>query len=510
MGTLAWFGTIVLVLALLALGLILIAGRGGRLPTAGVLRMARLSRFAAGFSASWMGAKIRRVVANKERRIQIDEAARERNAKRLADTMGNMKGAFMKLGQMLSFITDALPKEYQTSLALLQAEAPPLDFPTIRDALETELGKPLERAFADFDEKPIAAASIGQVHRATLPDGRMVAVKVQYPGIAQAIRSDLANVGMLYRMIGVLYPALDPKPVVDELRTRIGEELDYIYEAQNQRNFRQLYHGHPVFRIPEVIDSYTTQRVLTSEFINGERFATLSELPQSQRNRYGEILYRFAFGTTLRFRAFNGDPHPGNYLFDEQGRIVFLDFGLTKYFPASMIKPWRQAVLAYMRKDRQEFAAQLIKLAFVRSDTDVSPGTLYDYFTYFYDCWRTDREFTFTDEYNAKSFEMIFKPKGEFEGIQKKLNMPQDFVFINRIQWGVMSLLAKLDACANWHQIHCEYMLGSSPATEIGEQIADWRKQWLGEKKLAHRELYLTASGLNNEEPGGFPVCASA
>ena len=245
MGTFAWIAVVLGALAVIAIVLIVIAGRGGRLPTVGILRMARLSRLAAGISASWLGAKIRRLFAGKEKRPRIDEATRERNAKRLADTMGNMKGAFMKLGQMLSFVTDALPKEYQSSLAMLQAEAPPLDFPTIRDALESELGKPLERAFADFDEEPIAAASIGQVHRATLPDGRVVAVKVQYPGIAKAINSDLANVGVLYRMIGLMYPSLDPRPVVEELRERIGEELNYVHEAQNQENFQRLYRGHP-------------------------------------------------------------------------------------------------------------------------------------------------------------------------------------------------------------------------------------------------------------------------
>ena len=175
-----------------------------------------------------------------------------------------------------------------------------------------------------------------------------------------------------------------------------------------------------------------------------------------------------------------------------------------------MIKPWRLAVLAYMREDRREFANRLTELSFVQPDTTISPEMLYDYFTYFYDCWRVDRDFTFTDEYNAKSFEMIFKPKGQFEGIQKKLNMPRDFVFINRIQWGVMSILAKLDACANWHQIHREYMHGAEPSTPMGIEIAAWRRSWLDSNGLQERELFLSPSGLNDENPGDFPFCASA
>lgn len=506
-------GVILIALAIAsatAIALMFVAGRGGRIPAFGLLRMARLSRLAAGFSTSWFGAKLRRLFASGENKTRIDAAARERNAERLASAMGNMKGAFMKLGQMMSFVTDAMPTEYQTMLKTLQAEAPPLDFPTIRDALESELGKPLERAFAEFEVEPIAAASIGQVHRARLPDGREVAVKVQYPGIARAIKSDLANAGILYRMIGLMYPGLDPKPVVEELRGRIYEELDYLHEAQSQENFRQLYAGHPFFRIPEIVTEYSSARVLTSEFVSGRRFDEIAAEEQSVRNRYSEILYRFVFGTTLRFRAFNGDPHPGNYLFDDEGRIVFLDFGLTKYFPAEMIKPWRSALHAYMEEDKAAFRERLTELSFVTPKTDIAAETLYDYFTYFYDCWRLDRDFTFTDEYNAKSFEMIFKPKGQFEGLQKKLNMPRDFVFVNRIQWGVMSILAKLDATGNWHKIHREYMFGDSPSTAMGEEIAAWREGWNAKMGLGGREIFVSESGLNDEDLGNFPPCRSA
>ncbi len=506
--------TLVLIAAAVILAatlvLVIVAGRGGRIPAFGALRMARMSRLAAGFSASWFGAKVRRVFARGPARERLDAAARQRNAERLASAMGNMKGAFMKLGQMMSFVTDAVPKEYQAMLATLQAEAPPLNFPMIRDAVETQLGRPLERAFAEFDVEPIAAASIGQVHRARLPDGREVAVKVQYPGIARAIKSDLNNVGVLYRMLALMYPALDPKPVVAELRGRIYEELDYAHEAQNQRNFRQLYSGHPFFRIPKVIEEYSTDRILTSEFIDGRRLSDIEALDQAERDRYGEILYRFVFGTTLRFRAFNGDPHPGNYLFDADGKIVFLDFGLTKYFPSAMIKPWRNALLAYMADDKAGFSERLTELSFISPERAVPAEMLYDYFTYFYDCWRLDRDFTFTKEYNAKSFEMIFKPTGPFAGMQKKLNMPRDFVFINRIQWGVMSILASLDATGNWHRIHREYMFGEPPSTAMGEEIAAWRSKWTDEMKLKGRELFLGESGLNDENHGNFPMCWSA
>ena len=159
------------------------------------------------------------------------------------------------------------------ALASLQASAPPMDFALLRAVAEEELGRPLERAFARFDDKPLASASIGQVHRATLPSGEEVAVKIQYPGVADAIRADLGNAALLYRLISPMYPGVDTRSVVDELRGRIIEELDYAREADNQRTFASLYEGHPFIRIPRVHASHSTARVLTTEFVDGRRFA---------------------------------------------------------------------------------------------------------------------------------------------------------------------------------------------------------------------------------------------
>lgn len=509
MGWLAWTAVIAGALALLMIAAMLLLGRAGvRSGRAG--RVAQLSRLAAGFSASWLGARLRRLFARGERRERIDEATRQRNARRLADTMGDMKGAFMKLGQMMSFVSDAIPAEYREMLQSLQADAPPLDFPSIRDVIETELDRPLERAFAGFDEEPLAAASIGQVHRATLPDGREVAVKVQYPGIATAIAADLSNVGMLYRIIGMMYPALDPVGVVDELRDRLNEELDYALEARSQSAFAELYRGHPFINVPDVVAGYSTGRLLTSELVSGEGFAAAENAGQGDRDRYSEVLYRFVFGSSLRFRVFNGDPHPGNYMFHPGGKITFFDFGLTKYFPADMIGDWRRAVLAYLAGDRAGFRERLVALDFLEPDSEVTADLLYDYFGYFYECWRSDRDFTFTREYNAKSFAMIFSPRGQFEGLQKRLNMPRHFVFVNRIQWGVMSILATLGASGNWHRIHREYLYGEAPSTEVGEAIAAWRERWLADRGLSGRDVYLSPAGVTDQEPDDFPSCLSA
>ncbi len=466
------------VLAVLGLVGLVFLGQSRRRITAGRLgRMARVGRLSARLSTSWFGAKLRRLVTRPSKRAAYDEARRKADAELVTRTMGQMKGAFMKLGQMMSFVGDGLPEEYRRAMASLQTSAPPMDFALLRDIAEHELGRPLERAFARFDEEPLAAASIGQVHRARLPSGREVAVKIQYPGVADAIRADLSNMAAIYRMTALMYPALDPKPVIAELKSRLGEELDYSNEAENQKKFSRLYRDHPYIRIPEVVDDYSTQMVLTSEYIDARRFDDVLADSDDERTRWGEILYRFVFGSIIRHGVFNGDPHPGNYLFDDDGRVVFLDFGCVKHFPDPMMDAWMRLVKAHLAGKPDEFHSLAVALGFLKSDAEIASDILYDYFGYFYEPFATDREFAFTREYNAKSLGMVFRPTGRFAGLQKRLNMPPDFVFVNRIQWGVYSILAALGAAGNWHAIHREYLFGDGPSTELGRIDATWRER---------------------------------
>lgn len=459
--------------------------RGGRVQGSRVVRLVHIGQLWARLSTSWLGAHARRLFASPERRRHLDGARRRQAAEAVAETMGHMKGAFMKLGQMLSFVSDEVPEELRAALAALQASAPPMDFALLRAVAEEELGRPLERAFARFDERPLASASIGQVHRATLPSGEEVAVKIQYPGVADAIRADLGNVGMLYRMISPLYPGLDARPVIDELRGRIFEELDYAREADNQRAFAERYDGHPFIRIPRVHASHSTARVLTSELVHGRRFAEVLGDDEAARARWGEILFRFVFGSIVRHGMFNGDPHPGNYLFDGDGRVVFLDFGCVKYFPSEMLTDWRALVRAHLTCDRVAFARQLVALGFLPSTDGFDLDMLFDYFGYFYEPIQEDREFVFTREYNARSFKQVFKPDGSATGLAKKLNMPRDFVFVNRIQWGVHSVLAHLGARGNFHRIERELLFGDPPSTELGRAEAAWRARYESERRTA-------------------------
>jgi predicted unusual protein kinase regulating ubiquinone biosynthesis (AarF/ABC1/UbiB family) len=463
-----------LVLALLFL-LLLVTTRARTLARSRAARMVRIGRLSARLSTTWLGARLRRWLGSPERRQRLDAEARRASAAHIAQTMGHMKGAFMKLGQMLSFVSDDVPEEFRAALSSLQASAPPMDFLLLRAVAEEELQRPLERAFARFDERPLASASIGQVHRATLPSGEEVAVKIQYPGIADAIRADLDNAALLYRLLTPFYPGLDARPVVDELRARIVEELDYAREAANQRRFLRLYEGHPFIRIPRVVDSHSTARLLTSEFIDGRRFAEICALDDASRSRYGEIIFRFVFGSILRHGIFNGDPHPGNYLFDADGRVVFLDFGCVKYFPSEMLADWRALVASHLAGDRDRFMHQLVALGFIPSGAGYDRDVLFDHFGYFYEPIQQDREFVFTREYNARSFKHVFKPDGKSTGLAQRLNMPRDFVFVNRIQWGVHSVLAHLRARGNFHRIERELLLGEPPSTELGQLDEQFR-----------------------------------
>jgi predicted unusual protein kinase regulating ubiquinone biosynthesis (AarF/ABC1/UbiB family) len=247
----------------------------------------------------------------------------------------------MKVGQVASFIdTGAFPPEFQervqAKLAELRDAAPKVSFKDMKKVIEQEYGEKLEDVFETFDPVPIAAASIGQVYKARLHDGRDVAVKVQYPGVAQAVRSDMKNLGIILRLMKRVAPGLDPKAMGDEIRSRIDEELDYELEAQNQRTVARIYRGHPFIFVPAVVTSLSHEKVIVSEFVSGRGFEELKQLPQDERDRLGEIIFRFYFGCMYRHHQFSGDPHPGNSMLLDDGRMAFLDFGLFKRIPAEI------------------------------------------------------------------------------------------------------------------------------------------------------------------------------
>jgi predicted unusual protein kinase regulating ubiquinone biosynthesis (AarF/ABC1/UbiB family) len=233
---------------------------------------------------------------------------------------------------MASYLDQGMPEPMRQALAELQANAPPMSAELAAEVVRSELGAPPEEIFDTWDPEPIASASIGQVHRAITKDGRAVAVKVQYPGVGDAIRADLDNAGMLFGAMGMMLPGLEPGPLVEELRLRLVEELDYLKEADNQRLFADYYADHPFIHVPAVVDEHSSLRVLTTELAEGVRFEEAETWSQEERDLAAEAIFRFVFGSLYRLHAFNGDPHPGNYLFQPGGQVTFLDFGLVKRF----------------------------------------------------------------------------------------------------------------------------------------------------------------------------------
>src|ERR687894_584405 len=272
----------------------------------------------------------------------------------MVKTLGTMKGAAMKIAQLASFIdTEFLPPEYaqlyQKELSKLRSQAPPMPWKKVKNVLEEEWEDPVEELFEDFDQEASAAASIGQVHRAVLPDGRVVAVKIQYPGVAEALRADMQNAGMILRMAKAMVPGLDAKAAAAELKERVLEELDYEYEAQNQRAFARGYRGPPFIYVPDVITRLSRHRVLVTEWVDGMSFDEVKELPQDERDRFAEIVFRFCFGSIYHLQHFNADAHPGNYVLMDDGRVAFLDFGMTKQLDKEQIELEQAAIDAASR-----------------------------------------------------------------------------------------------------------------------------------------------------------------
>ena len=418
-----------------------------------------------------------RVVSDPARRAEMEEQFQLRTAAQVAESLGQMKGALMKLGQMASYIDQGLGGPARDAFAQLQASAPPMAPELAMETVERELGRSLEDVFAEWDAEPLASASIGQVHRAVLRDGRVVAVKVQYPGVDEAIRSDLANTDLIVAGVGMIFPGLDPKPLVEELETRLTEELDYRLEAENQRLFGEFYRDHPFIRIPAVVGELSTARVLTTELSDGERFDVAHSWSQDQRNLAAEAIYRFVFRSLWHLHAFNGDPHPGNYLLHGDGKVTFLDFGLVKRFQPSDLEPLHSMLQAYVfDHDHDRFRDEIIRAGFLVPGAKVSDEILVEYNGHWYDYVYEPKEYTITPEWSSEALRRYFVPTGPFGDAMKQMNVPKQYVILQRINLGLFAVLGELRATRNWRRIVEEIWpwVSGPPSTELGELEARW------------------------------------
>ncbi|MGQ0831760.1 MAG: ABC1 kinase family protein [Microthrixaceae bacterium] len=421
--------------------------------------------------------RARRAFASAERQVFLDHQFELKTTEAITEALGNMKGAMMKLGQMASYLDQGMPEHVRAALAELQANAPPMSAELAARVVTEELGAPPDQVFAEWDAAPIAAASIGQVHRALTRDGRAVAVKVQYPGVGDAIRADLDNAGMLFGAMGMMLPGLEPAPLVEELRERLIEELDYVVEADNQRLFADFYRGHPFIHIPEVVSELSTERVLTTELAEGVRFEVLETWSQEERDLAAEAIFRFVFGSLYRLHAFNGDPHPGNYLFRPGGQVTFLDFGLVKRFDTAEVDVIADMLKAMViDQDIAEYRRLIESIGMLTPGSSFTNEEVMDYFGHFYDFVLRDEVGTITPEYASETVRRFFDYGGDHAEILRAANVPPAFVIIQRINLGLYAIFGQLRATANWRRISEELwpFVGGPPSTPLGEQAAAW------------------------------------
>jgi predicted unusual protein kinase regulating ubiquinone biosynthesis (AarF/ABC1/UbiB family) len=442
-------------------------------------RNAQLAKLGLQVGATYATTSARKVFANTERRIELDRERELKTAEQIAERLGEMKGALMKLGQMASYLDEGLPEPLRIALAQLRSNAPPMSFELARGAIESELGDTLEHLFVEFDPQPIAAASIGQVHRALIVDPttgeeRAVAVKVQYPGVDAAIAADLRNTEVLGAILKQGFGGLDPTEMVEEIKSRLTEELDYELEATNQRAFHEYYRDHPYFRVPAVIDQLSSARVLTTELVVGSTWDELLTWDQHERDLAAEAIFRFVFRSLYRFQAFNGDPHPGNYLFHGGGKVTFLDFGLVKHFSPDELHTFESMVkAAAIDHDHVRFREIVEKAGLLQRGAPIDTVEAGDYFSQFYEPVREDRVMTWTPEYSSNIVRHTFDRDSP---ISQYATVPKSFVFIQRINLGLYAILGELRATGNYRRVAEELwpMVDGPPSTPMGHAEGEW------------------------------------
>jgi predicted unusual protein kinase regulating ubiquinone biosynthesis (AarF/ABC1/UbiB family) len=400
-------------------------------------------------------------------------------AERMVKTVGQLRGGAMKIAQLASFVdTDFIPDEYrgiyQEELGRLRADAPAMSFDKIEPVLAEAWGEPLDEIFESFEREAAAAASIGQVHRAMLPEGREVAVKVQYPGMAKALAADMSNARLIMRMAKALAPGLDAKEVADELRERVLEELDYEIEAANQRTFARAYRGHPFIVVPDVITRLSTERVLVTEWVDGIGFDEVKRLPQADRDRFGEIIFRFCFGSIYHLQHFNADAHPGNYLLMGDGRVAFLDFGMTKRLDAEQISLEIAAIEAAIEDDPQRVRHALADIGYIKRPERIDAEKLMRHVRAVGGWYMVDRDVTIDAEMVMTAIESMADPRSEFYDLMRQQSLPADELMGQRMQTGVLAVLGQLNATRNWMRIGREWWFAEDPATELGREEWDY------------------------------------
>lgn len=437
----------------------------------------------AGFTARATGGRIVAGLRERSGEQGAVERFHERTAERYADLLGHSRGVLMKVGQMMSLLdTRALGTggfaPYQNAMTKLQADAPPMHPALVRDILDAELGSAARR-FVEFTVEPMAAASIGQVHRAVLDDGRHVAVKIQYPGVARAIRDDLANTELLATFLRFAMSAsgvkTDIRSVAREAAARISEEVDYRHEAANIASFSELYRGHPFIRIPDVVADLSGDRILTMTYLDGMDWTAAQHAEQDLRNTWAETIMRFAYGNFRHANLLHADPHPGNYRFNIDGTVGFVDFGCVKVIPE--VQRWRMAAMnRALQDDRKEDLREIMVLAgYLTADSDLSAEDLYQWQSelLFETMATTPQPVTYTGDSIDRVVRCLFDVRDADHPVAR-MSAPDDYVFASRLQLAVSSVCVGLNATLPVRAIVTDFDGAGEPITELGKLHHAW------------------------------------
>ncbi len=461
------------------------AGRIRRTAKVGGLLGAEVARSYVTKAANIVRSEDDRKAANGRRRLEA--------AEHIVDVLGQMKGAAMKVGQVASFIDlQGLPTEeldgFQAKLAELRDSSPRASFKDMKKVIEDDLGDRISNLFAEFDPDAVAGASIGQVYRARLRDGREVAVKVQYPRVAAAVRADLQNLGLLLRAAKRFAPGLDSRAMASEMRERITEELDYEHEAQAQRAFARRWRGHPFIVIPGVVTELCRERVLVTEWVDGISFEEVKSAPQATRDRVGEIVFRFFFGSLYRFGQFSGDPHPGNFLLLSDGRVAFIDFGMTKTVPHAAVETELGVLRAALEEDAEAVHAGLAALGFFDPDDPrFDPARVLAHVRALNAWYANDEPVMLTPAYVSRLLLDAGDPRSEYWDVMKNETMPADSLFASRMQSMTLGVVGQLRTTVNWYRLMSEWLYGSAPSSTLGDAEAEFFGLPLAEMSHAAR-----------------------
>jgi len=451
-----------------------------KIPTSRVRRTATVGKLAATETVKQLGTRAANMTRGEEAAQEALARRQVETAKQIVAVLGTMKGAAMKLGQVLSFldvglVPEEFREEFQRELGKLRDAAPTVSFKQMRKVIEGDLQEPIATVFEDFQEEPIAAASIGQVYRARLrEDGREVAVKVQYPGVAAAVRSDLQSLDLVMRLLKRMTPQLDVRGVAEEIRERVQEELDYELEASNQRSLARIFQGHPFIAIPGVVMELSRERVLVTELVQGAGFEELKGYPQAERDRIGEIVFRFFLGCLYRHHQFSGDPHPGNFMLLADGRVAFLDFGLYKRLDPEPVELELAAQRIVIDRDARALHKLMADNGFLPSPERVDPDELLAFVQAAVGWYTTDAVVALTPELATEVLIESSDPRSSYFRHMRHQDIRPEHLFGRRMEGLTLAVLGQLRVQANWHRIAREWIYGDDPVTELGREEAEF------------------------------------